>query len=172
MRLPTPPEKTGTDQSPATSPGWTRVSIALGVGLFVVALGGSGLLIPQLRLLHSFQAMIYVAVLMLTWRNSAWGFGAGIAPAILWNGMELIITRLPQVGALQLVSLIHGASLTRPDAIIVLIGTVGHFLLIIACIAGFLRLQTSWRHWGQFIGGALLTIGYFALIVSTMAPHG
>jgi hypothetical protein len=171
MLLPALLEKTGTEPSPATSPSWIRALIALGACLFFIALAGSAILIPPLRLLHVYQALIYVAVLILTWRDSAWGFGAAIAPAILWNGQELFITRLPQRGLRQLWLLIHGGSLTRPDAIMVLTGTVGHFLLIIACIAGVIRLRASWRHWGQLLGGAVLAIGYFALIVSIMVPH-
>ena len=34
---------------------WTRVSILIGVGLFILALIGSAILIPQLRLLHLLQ---------------------------------------------------------------------------------------------------------------------
>src|ERR1039457_5406828 len=47
-------------------PVWTRVSILIGVGLFILGLTGSAILIPQLRLLHLLQALIYVAILVLT----------------------------------------------------------------------------------------------------------
>jgi hypothetical protein len=53
----------------------------------------------------------------------------------------------------------------------VLVGGIGHFLLIVACIAGFLQLKPRMTQWGQFIGGGLLALAYFALIVVTAAPH-
>ena len=38
---------------------WTRVWIPIGAGLFIAALAGSAVVVPQLRLLHVFQALIY-----------------------------------------------------------------------------------------------------------------
>lgn len=52
---------------------WTRVWIPLGAGLFIFALVGSAVAVPQLRLLHLFQALIYVAVILLARRNYASG---------------------------------------------------------------------------------------------------
>ena len=67
---------------------WTRAWIPLGAGLFIFALVGSAVVIPQLRLLHAFQAVIYVAVVLLARRDSALGFGAGITIAVAWNSLE------------------------------------------------------------------------------------
>ena len=64
---------------------WTRVWIPLGAGLFIFALVGSAVAIPQLRLLHAFQALIYVAVILLARKNRASGFGACITIAVVWN---------------------------------------------------------------------------------------
>jgi hypothetical protein len=64
-------------QSPVSGSLLTRVSIAIGVGIFILALTVSAYLVPQLRILHFFQALIYVAVIVLTRRNSPWGFGVG-----------------------------------------------------------------------------------------------
>ena len=150
---------------------WTRVSILIGVGLFILALIGSAILIPQLRLLHLLQALIYVAILVLTRRNSPWGFGAGIFIAAAWNGLGLFVTHLIQAGAGQFWTLLKTGHVSQPDALMVLVGGVGHFLLIVACIAGFLQLKPRMTQWGQFIGGGLLALAYFALIVVTTAPH-
>jgi hypothetical protein len=48
---------------------------------------------------------------------------------------------------------------------------MGDFLLIIACMAGFLQQRPGRRHWGQFFAGGLLALAYFALIIVTTAPH-
>jgi hypothetical protein len=127
--------------------------------------------IPQLRLLHSLQVLIYVVVLVLTRRNSPWGFGAGVFIAAAWNGLNLFVTHLIQAGARQLWTLLRTGHVSRPDTLMMLVGGVGHFLLIIACIAGWVQLKPGVKQWGQFIGGGLLALAYFALIIVTTAPH-
>jgi hypothetical protein len=78
------------------------VWIPLGTGLFIFALVGSAVAVPQLRLLHAFQALIYVAVILLARRDSASGFGAGTAIAVAWNGVEWLGPHLIQAGAHEL----------------------------------------------------------------------
>jgi hypothetical protein len=53
----------------------------------------------------------------------------------------------------------------------VMVGGVAHFLLIIACMAGFIQLRPGIRQWEQFFAGGLLALAYFALIIVTLAPH-
>jgi hypothetical protein len=83
-------------QNPAGSSRWTRVSIPIGVGFFLSALAVSAFYVPQLRLLHVLQAMIYVAVLELTRRHSPWGFGIGVIIPTAWNCLNLFVTHLFQ----------------------------------------------------------------------------
>jgi len=154
-----------------SSPRWVRIWIPIAAGLFLFALTGSAALIPQLRLLHLLQALIYVAIVVLTRRNNAWGFGAGVIIAVLWNGLNLFVTHLFQAGAVEFWSLLRTGQVSRPDTLLVLVGGVAHFLLIIVCMAGFLELPPSRKHWGQFFGGGLLVSAYMVLIVVTAAPR-
>ncbi len=156
--------------SPASTSRWVRVSIPISAGLFILALALSAVLIPQLRLLHLLQALIYVAVIVLTRRNSAWGFGAGVVVPTAWNCLGLFITHLIQAGAGQFWLLLRTGHVSRPDTLAVLLGGVAHFLLIIACIAGFLQLRPGRKQWAQFFAGGLLAMAYFALIIVTTAP--
>jgi len=48
----------------------SRLWIPLGSGLFIIALTGSAIVVPQLRMLHVLQALIYVAVPILAWPSS------------------------------------------------------------------------------------------------------
>jgi hypothetical protein len=152
-------------------PRWIGVSISIGVGLFILALIVSAIVVPQLRLLHSFQALIYIAVIILTRRNSPWGFGAAVFIATAWNCLNLFITHLFSAGAGQFWSFISTGNLTRPDTMMVFIGVIGHFVIITACLAGFFNLQPGRKQWVQFFAGGLLVLAYFALIVVTTAPH-
>jgi len=149
----------------------TNVSIAIGVGLFILALVFSAVFVPQLRLLHLFQALIYVAVIVLTRRNSPWGFGVGVIIPAAWNCLNLFVTHLFQAGAGEFWSLLSTGHVSRPDTLMVMIGGVAHFVLIIACMAGFLQLRPRMKQWGQFFGGGLLALAYFALIIVTTAPR-
>jgi hypothetical protein len=156
---------------PVAGSRWIHVSILVGVGLFILALTLSAVFVPQLRILHSFQALIYVVVILLTRQNSAWGFGAGVSIAVAWNSLNVFVTHLFQAGAGQFWFLLHTGHVNRPDTLMVMVGGMGHFLLIIACLAGFLQKRPGAKQWGQFFGGGLLALAYFGLIVATTAPH-
>jgi len=158
-------------QNPVSASRWIRVSIALGVGLFLLALLLSAVFVPQLRLLHLFQALIYVAVIVLTRRNSPWGFGVGVIISTAWNCLNLFVTHLFQAGAGQFWSLVRTGHVSRPETLMVMVGGVAHFLLIIACMAGFIQLRPRRKQWGQFFAGGFLALAYFALIIVTAAPR-
>jgi hypothetical protein len=159
-----------TNERPAHS-AWERAWIPIGAVLFVLALIVSALVVPQLRPLHFFQALIYVAVVILARRKSAWGFGAGVTIAIIWNSLNLFVTHLMQAGAAELWLLLRTGHVRRLDTLMVLVGGVGHFILIVACLTAFLRLKPGMKQWGKFIAGGVLTLAYLVLIVVTMAPH-
>jgi hypothetical protein len=46
--------------------------------MFVLGLAVSAIFAPEWRVLHVLQSLIYVAVIALARRRSAWGFGAGL----------------------------------------------------------------------------------------------
>jgi hypothetical protein len=158
-------------QNPVGDSSWIRVSISIGVGLFIFALAVSAFFVPQLRLLHVFQALIYVAVIVLTRRNSPWGFGIGVIIPTAWNCLNLFVTHLFQKGAVQFWSLLRTGHVSRPETMMVTVGGVAHFLLIVACVAGFLQLRPRGKQWGQFFGGGILASAYFALIIAIAAPR-
>jgi hypothetical protein len=104
--------------------------LALGFSLF--ALAGSAVIIPQLRLLHFLQALIYVAVMILARRDSPWGFGAGFTIAVIWNGFSIFVTRFMQAGAVAFWSFLRTGQAHDLDKMMVTLGGLGHFILIVA----------------------------------------
>ena len=150
---------------------WERVWIPVGAGLFVLALIVSALVVPQLRPLHFLQALIYVAVAILARRRSPWGFGAGVTVATIWNSLNLFVTHLMEAGTAEFWSLLHTGHVRRLDTLMVLLGGLGHFILILACLTAFLQLKPGMKEWGKFIAGGVLTLAYLVLIVVTTAPH-
>jgi len=149
----------------------TRLWIPIGAALFIVALVGSAAVVPQLRLLHSLQALIYVAVIVLEWRDNRWGLGAGLAIAIVWNGLQIFVTRNFQRGIALSWSFLHTGQLRQVDTMMVAVGTIGHFILIIACAAAVVRHKSNNRKWWTFVAGAIACLAYFALIVTVALPR-
>ena len=150
---------------------WTRAWIPLGAGLFIFALVGSAVVIPRLRLLHAFQALIYVAVVLLARRDSALGFGAGITIAVAWNSLEWLGPHLIQAGAHEVWTFLSTGRIRRPDTLMVFIGGIAHISLIVACLAAFRQLHPGKKEWWHFLTGGALVLAYFAVIVATLLPH-
>jgi hypothetical protein len=150
---------------------WIRISIPIGAGLFILALTVSAVVIPQLRLLHLLQALIYVAIIILTSRNSPWGFGVAVFISTAWNCLNLFVTHLFEAGAGLLWSFLRTGHLSRPETVMVFIGSLAHFLLIVACMVAFLQLRPGKKQWSQFFTGGFLILSYMALIIFIAAPH-
>ena len=81
---------------------WINLCIRAGAGFFIFALILSAVFDPKIRLLHTLQALIYVAVIVLTRRENAWGFGAGFFIASLWNYTNLFVTTFVKGGLIEL----------------------------------------------------------------------
>ena len=152
-----------------TNPTWINALVVVGSVMFCLCLAVAAIFAPQWRVLHFFQALPYLAVILLARRQNAWGFGAGVFTAVFWN--VLLLFRSP-VGAQSLPvleSLVHG-HVQQPDVLLQLFAACGHFLIIIACLAGFLRIRPAGRGWGQFAAGGILAISYLLIMVFTVGP--
>jgi hypothetical protein len=156
---------------PAMNPGWINASILVGAGFFIFALVLSAVFDPSIRVLHALQTLIYVAVIILTRRGSSWGFGAGCVIAAFWNYTNLFVTTFIRAGLEQLMTLVQTGQLHRPDLVVAVIAAAGHFLMIVACVVGFLRTGPNLRRWGQFFGGGMLAVAYLVAIIFTTGPQ-
>ncbi|HEY2823492.1 MAG TPA: hypothetical protein VGJ06_20780 [Candidatus Acidoferrum sp.] len=61
--------------------------------------------------------------------------------------------------------------MSRPDTLLVMVGGVRHFVFIVACVTGFLDQWPGAKQWGKFVGGGLLALAYFGLVIATTAPR-
>jgi hypothetical protein len=55
--------------------------------------------------------------------------------------------------------------------LIAVVAVIGHFLLILGCVAGFARTRPAVRHWGAFAASGILAVGYFIAIIITTGPQ-
>ena len=155
------------ESAPSTQDRWARAGVALGAALFISALAISAAVVPELRLLHVCQALIYVAVVVFARSNSAWAFGAGVTVAVAWNSLELFVTHNMQRGIVLFWSMLRGGHARGIDTMAVALGGIGHFILIASCLILFFRGGTDGRKWARFAGGGVLVLAYFSAIVAT-----
>src|SRR5258708_9299834 len=124
--------------------------------MFVVALAASVFFDPSIWVLHAFQALIYIAVMVLAQRESPLGFGAGFAIALLWNGATLFATGFIAAALHTLHTVLSTGHILRPVLLLVLVGAAWHFLMIAGCLASFFRSSSGRRQWARFLGGGSL----------------
>ena len=148
-------------------PRWIRVAVVAGASSFILALVVSAIFDPTIRILHTLQALIYVAVIVLARRSSPWGFGAGFVIGTFWNCINLFVTNFISAGVHQLWTLVTTGTLPRPDLLVAVVAGGGHLLLIIGCVAGFLRQRPGGREWARFWAGGAIAVGYFVVIIFT-----
>lgn len=127
-------------------------------------------MVPQLRLLHLLQGLIYVAIVVLAWRRNIRAYGAGIFIAVVWNGLNLFVTYLMLAGTRIFWSWIHTGQLRRVDTMMVAMGGIGHFILIAGCVAAMVQQKTEPKKWSKFATGAAATLAYFGIIVALARP--
>lgn len=161
----------GIIDQPRSATSATRGWIPIGAGLFILALTGSAIVVPELRRLHLLQALIYIAVLILGRRHSAWGLGAGITIAAFWNSLQLFVTHNMERGMVLFLSFLRTGQVRQFDTIMVTLGGLGHFILIVACISAFFEQGRTNRNWWKLAGGGVIVLAYFALIVAIALPR-
>jgi hypothetical protein len=154
---------------PVANAPWVDTSILVGSLIFMSGLAISAYFAPQWRVLHVLQGSIYIVVILMTRRLSAWGFGAGALLATFWNCLVLFRSPVGTGGIKAIETVLRGGP-PDPSTLIQLFAACGHFLIIGACVAGFLRLRPTGRQWGEFVGGGVLAVGFLLLMAFTVGP--
>ena len=145
--------------------------VPVGAVLFMVALAGSAIVVPQLRLLHVLQALIYVAVAIFGRGGSTLAFGAAITMAAFWKALQLFITHNMEKGLVLFWLFLRSGHARQLDTMIVPLGGVAHFILIAACTCAFLEQEKGRKKWWKLLAGGVIVMAYFALIVALALPR-
>ena len=109
--------------------------------------------------------------MILARRNSVWGLGAGVTIGVVWNSFNLFVTHLVQAGVVAIWSFVRTGQVRRLDTMMVTLGSIGHTVLIIACLAALFNQTTDNKKWWKFVGGGALTLAYFVLIIAVAGPR-
>jgi len=122
--------------------------------------------------LHTLQALIYIYVIFATWRHMKSGYGAGFFIALFWNYIAFFINGFIVSGVLNLVALLTGKPMRDPGALIAVVAALGHCLMIIGCVIGYLRLPNK-RPADALVllGSGVIAIAYFYVIIRFTGPQ-
>src|SRR5438067_3256510 len=101
--------------------------------LFIFALAVSAYFEPPIRVLHTLQALIYVAVIGGALWHQKWAYGVGIGIAAFWNYVNLFVNTFIRNGVETLGIVISGGHVTNPGTIIAIPAALGHFGMIAFC---------------------------------------
>jgi len=148
---------------PAPRIGAPEWLIAIGGGVFILALALSAVFVPDIRWLHLFQASMYVAAIVLSFRHSRWGHFIGISGAGLWNYAGLFASTL-------FADLVEHPD--RPDVVVQVIAWLANLLVVIGCAWAYARLPSRPRgDLVRFAATFVLTTAFLAAAIAIFSPR-
>ena len=140
--------------------------------VFIFILVLSAVYDPSIRVLHAFQALIYVAIVILALRRNAWGYGAGCIIAVFWNWTNIVYTTFIANGLRELAHALQTGRVGRPDQLIAVVAAAAHFVLIGSCLVGYFRIKPRGSLGPlKFFAGGLIAVGYFVGIIIVFGPQ-
>jgi hypothetical protein len=139
---------------------------------FIAILLVSGYFEREVLLLHLFQSLIYVAVALLSWRQSKFGYGMGISIAAEWNAYNLFASGFIAAGFRQLALLLREGRITNPVHLMGGLGGIDHFALIACLVWAYARLPSKrFRDVFVLLGSAVVVTAYFIAIIAVSWPQ-
>lgn len=135
--------------------------IATIAALQVVCFSVLGHFEPQFFLLHLYQTVIYMAILILLfYMEDRWAYMIGMLAPVAWLGM-VFATGLLGGAARQLVRLTRAEAVTNDVSFIAAVSAVLSILMIVFCA----------RHWRREYAGLGKTASTFAISVGIVAVY-
>lgn len=146
--------------------------IVIGGCFFVLVLAVAAVWEADIRLLHFFQAWMYLAAMALAVRRNRWGYFIGIAAAGLWDYTNLFVNTFLMNGLHQVVQWVRTGDLQRPDAAIAVVAWLSNIAVVVGCVWGYARLrERSAGDAGRLVIAFAVTTGFFALDMALFQPR-
>ena len=141
-----------------------------GVWLFVLL--ASGAIEHEVLVLHLFQSLIYVAVIVLALRGSKWACGIAISIAVMWNYFNLHTGFVFDAGFRVWRQFLSGGGIRNFVQFLAPIAWFAHVGLIAAALASYARRSDRrWADTGVLVASFAGTFAYFAAILALFGPQ-
>lgn len=146
--------------------------ITAGGAMFVIVLFVAAYWEADIRWLHFFQSLMYIAAVVLSWRGSRWGYFIGTSAAVFWNYINLFVTTFLKNGLEQVAVLVRSGHLPRPDQFISVPGWTGNLILIVGCLLAYYRCSGKrWSDALKLLASFVATLGFFAAAMALFQPR-
>ena len=146
--------------------------ILIAGSFFILVLGLSAAWEADIRWLHFFQAWMYIATMVLSFRGSRWGHFIGISAAGLWDYANIVATSFLSNGLAELSRWAHTGHLARPDLLIAIPAWLSNFLVVLgSCWAYSRRPKKPFSDLAKFLVTFALTTGFFAADMALCQPR-
>jgi hypothetical protein len=143
---------------------WLIVALCV---LFILILQWAGYFDRDVRGLHIFQSLIYVAVIVLSLKHNKWGYGIGISIAAAWNYVNARNGFVFDAGFREWASFLRTGRITNPVWWVAPVAWFDHVALIICLVWAYLRLPAKRiSDLAILFGSFVITIGYFLIIIA------
>jgi hypothetical protein len=148
---------------------WAIVGLCL---IFILISAGAAYLEPDIRALHFYEWLIYLAVIVLTLKHSKWGYGIGISTAAFWVGLSLFGTTFLRDRIESWAGFLRTGRITSAMAWVAVPAAISQLLLIICCIWAYRRMKNKqWSDLEILVGSALISVVYLAGAVALFWPR-
>lgn len=148
---------------------WAIVGLCL---IFILISAGAAYLEPDVRALHLYEWLIYLAVMVLTLRHSKWGYGIGISAAAFWLGLSLVGTTFLRDGIQNWSGFLKTGRIMSVMAFVAVPAAISQLLLIVCCLWDYGRIKNKqWSDLEILAGSAVISVVYLAGVVALFWPR-
>jgi hypothetical protein len=149
--------------------GWTIAAFA---AVFVIVLAVAAYWDASIRVVHTFEALPYVAAAILCARQKKAGYPLGVTAGLLWLGLAGRGSAFIESGFQVLAVSWRERHLVRPDILIAVPGAIGTAGLAVSSAIGYSRLTNKrWTDVAFFAGAAVFVIAFFFGIFAAFSPQ-
>ena len=148
---------------------WAIVGLCLA---FILISALAAYLEPDVRALHLYEWLIYLAVMVLALKHGKWGYGIGISTAAFWLGLSLFGTTFLRDGVENWAGFLKTGHITSAMAVVAVPAAISQLLLIVCCIWAYGRIKNKqWSDLEILVGSALISVVYLAGVVALFWPR-
>ncbi len=146
--------------------------VAICCAIFVAILLISGAIERDVLILHLFQSLIYVAIVVLCIRKSIWGYAVGISISIIWDAYNSISGFVFHAGFRQWALFARTGHFTNFVQLLAPIAWFDHVALAGALAWAYARRPNKrWTDALVLAAGFVVTFAYFFGIIAAFWPQ-